>query len=337
MSAPITTASAGSASMTRCGVGPAARRFVKTSTVDSRPNAVATAAASCSATATSVQRGAARHDQAVSTMAVRGAPRATVQIPAWLASSWLLAQYGVSISAAPMSGSSPTGPSSATGAARPRRVSARRRPYPRGVPDRLSPLDASFLFAEDRTRPMHIGGVMTFAAPGGFDFDAFVALIGRRLGLVPRWRQKVREVPVHLGLPVWVDDADFDLDYHVRRSALPALRHRRAAAGAGRAAGRPAAGPVAAALGDLPRRGSGGRPVRRGHQDPPRDGRRPRIDGRRDAAARRQPGRARHPARRLVPRPGAVVTGSGDRRRARGDAAAPHGARCRRPGPRGRP
>jgi len=90
------------------------------------------------------------------------------------------------------------------------------------VPDRLSPLDASFLFAEDRTRPMHIGGVMTFAAPGGFDFDAFVALIGRRLGLVPRWRQKVREVPVHLGLPVWVDDADFDLDFHVRRSALPA-------------------------------------------------------------------------------------------------------------------
>jgi diacylglycerol O-acyltransferase len=89
------------------------------------------------------------------------------------------------------------------------------------VPDRLSPLDASFLFAEDRTRPMHIGGVMTFTAPDGFDFDGFVALIGQRLGLVPRWRQKVREVPVHLGLPVWVDDADFDLEYHVRRSALP--------------------------------------------------------------------------------------------------------------------
>ena len=63
---------------------------------------------------------------------------------------------------------------------------------------------------------------MTFAAPDGFDFDAFVALIGQRLGLVPRWRQKVREVPAHLGLPVWVDDADFDLDYHVRHSALPA-------------------------------------------------------------------------------------------------------------------
>ena len=69
---------------------------------------------------------------------------------------------------------------------------------------------------------MHIGGVMTFAAPDGFDFDAFVALIGRRLALVPRWRQKVRDVPVHLGLPVWVDDTGFDLDYHVRHSALPA-------------------------------------------------------------------------------------------------------------------
>ncbi len=91
------------------------------------------------------------------------------------------------------------------------------------MPDRLSPLDASFLFAEDRTRAMHVGGVMTFAPPEGveFDMDAFVALIGRRLALVPRYRQKVREVPGHLGLPVWVDDPDFDLDYHVRRSALP--------------------------------------------------------------------------------------------------------------------
>ena len=95
------------------------------------------------------------------------------------------------------------------------------------VPDRLSPLDASFLFAEDRTRAMHVGAVMTFAPPAAGAFDAgefaaaFVALIGRRLGLVPRYRQKVREVPGHLGLPVWVDDPDFDLDYHVRRSALP--------------------------------------------------------------------------------------------------------------------
>lgn len=88
--------------------------------------------------------------------------------------------------------------------------------------DRLSPLDASFLFAEQDTAAMTVGAVMTFDPPDDFDIDGLVALIGRRLGLVPRYRQKVREVPGRLGLPVWVDDADFDLDYHVRRSALAA-------------------------------------------------------------------------------------------------------------------
>lgn len=92
------------------------------------------------------------------------------------------------------------------------------------VQDRLSPLDASFLFMEERTTAMTVGGVMTFDPPpgGSFDSEAFTELIGQRLSLVPRYRQKVREVPGRLGLPVWVDDADFDLDFHVRRSALPA-------------------------------------------------------------------------------------------------------------------
>ncbi|GAA2562313.1 WS/DGAT/MGAT family O-acyltransferase [Pseudonocardia hydrocarbonoxydans] len=90
------------------------------------------------------------------------------------------------------------------------------------MPDRLSPIDASFLFAEHDTAAMHVGGVMTFEPREGFDVDALVALIGHRLGLVPRYRQKVREVPGRLGLPVWVDDPDFDLAYHVRRSALAA-------------------------------------------------------------------------------------------------------------------
>jgi WS/DGAT/MGAT family acyltransferase len=92
------------------------------------------------------------------------------------------------------------------------------------VQDRLSPLDASFLFLEERTTAMTVGGVMTFDPPPGGDFDteAFTELIGERLALVPRYRQKIREVPGRLGLPVWVDDQDFDLDFHVRRSALPA-------------------------------------------------------------------------------------------------------------------
>src|SRR3954452_904845 len=92
----------------------------------------------------------------------------------------------------------------------------------RDVADRLSPLDASFLYMEDRTTPMHVGGVAIFDLPeGGFDYDRLVRLISERLVLVPRYRQKVRWVPGHLANPVWVDDPDFDITYHVRRSALP--------------------------------------------------------------------------------------------------------------------
>ena len=88
--------------------------------------------------------------------------------------------------------------------------------------ERLSPLDSSFLFLEEQSTPMHVGGLMTFEAAPAADVDAFVQLIGERLAAVPRYRQKIREVPARLGLPVWVDDPDFDLRYHVRRSALPA-------------------------------------------------------------------------------------------------------------------
>ncbi|HEX8080392.1 MAG TPA: wax ester/triacylglycerol synthase family O-acyltransferase [Jatrophihabitans sp.] len=88
--------------------------------------------------------------------------------------------------------------------------------------DRLNPLDVSFLYLEGRTTPMHVGGLAVFEPPSeGFDYDRFVNLIERRISLVPRYRQKVRSVPGHLANPVWVDDADFDLGYHVRRSALP--------------------------------------------------------------------------------------------------------------------
>jgi diacylglycerol O-acyltransferase / wax synthase len=88
--------------------------------------------------------------------------------------------------------------------------------------DRLSPLDASFLYLEEPTTPMHVGSVAVFDPPeGGFDYPALVSLIEQRIGLVPRFRQKVRTVPGRVANPVWVDDADFDATYHVRRSALP--------------------------------------------------------------------------------------------------------------------
>jgi diacylglycerol O-acyltransferase / wax synthase len=88
--------------------------------------------------------------------------------------------------------------------------------------DRLSALDVSFLYMEEPTTPMHVGGVLTFEPPtDGFDYDRLVDLIGERIGLVPRYRQKVKWVPGHLAYPVWSDDSDFDLAFHVRRSALP--------------------------------------------------------------------------------------------------------------------
>jgi diacylglycerol O-acyltransferase len=88
--------------------------------------------------------------------------------------------------------------------------------------DRLSPLDVSFLYMETPTTAMHVGGVAVFEPPaGGFDYDRLVELISQRIALVPRYRQKVRFIPGRLANPVWVDDEQFDVTYHVRRSALP--------------------------------------------------------------------------------------------------------------------
>jgi WS/DGAT/MGAT family acyltransferase len=90
------------------------------------------------------------------------------------------------------------------------------------MPDRLSPLDVSFLYMEEPTTPMHVGGVAIFEVPeSGFDYERLVRLIRDRISLVPRYRQRVRWVPGHLANPVWVDDENFDVTYHVRRSALP--------------------------------------------------------------------------------------------------------------------
>jgi len=88
--------------------------------------------------------------------------------------------------------------------------------------DRLSALDVSFLYLEGRTTPMHAGGLTVFELPpDGFDYERLIELIEDRISLVPRYRQKVRFVPGHIANPVWVDDAEFDITYHVRRSALP--------------------------------------------------------------------------------------------------------------------
>jgi diacylglycerol O-acyltransferase / wax synthase len=90
------------------------------------------------------------------------------------------------------------------------------------VPDRLSSLDVSFLYLEEATTPMHVGGMSVFELPeSGFDYDRLVGLIKRRIAYVPRYRQRIRWVPGRIASPVWVDDEHFDLNFHVRRSALP--------------------------------------------------------------------------------------------------------------------
>lgn len=88
-----------------------------------------------------------------------------------------------------------------------------------GMTQRLSPADAAFLYADDAA--LHVGGLVILQPNGDFDYQSIVRLIGARLALVPRYRQKVRFVPGRLARPVWVDDDSFDLTYHVRRSALP--------------------------------------------------------------------------------------------------------------------
>ncbi len=88
--------------------------------------------------------------------------------------------------------------------------------------ERLGALDASFLCVEEQATPMHVGTVAVFR-PGrtGFGYEDLVALVRSRLGLVPRFRQRVKSVPGRLAGPVWIDDTEFDVTYHVRRSALP--------------------------------------------------------------------------------------------------------------------
>jgi WS/DGAT/MGAT family acyltransferase len=86
--------------------------------------------------------------------------------------------------------------------------------------DWMSPIDASFLHLEGPVNPMHIGGVSIFEGPPP-PFERLEEMVAGKLGLVPRYRQKVRFIPLGLGRPVWVDDPHFNLSYHLRHSALP--------------------------------------------------------------------------------------------------------------------
>jgi diacylglycerol O-acyltransferase len=86
--------------------------------------------------------------------------------------------------------------------------------------DRLTGLDASFLHLEDSASHMHVGAVMIFEGSPP-PYDELLEAIDARLGLVPRYRQRLAFVPLGQGRPVWVDDPHLNLRYHVRSTALP--------------------------------------------------------------------------------------------------------------------
>src|SRR4051794_33944505 len=84
----------------------------------------------------------------------------------------------------------------------------------------MSALDSGFFFAESENTPMHVGSVAVFEGPAPTYGDV-VRLLLSKLPLVPRYRQPVREVPMQLGRPVWVDAPHFQILYHVRHTAVP--------------------------------------------------------------------------------------------------------------------
>lgn len=92
--------------------------------------------------------------------------------------------------------------------------------------ERLSAVDAAFLAVEDDCAHMHIGSVSILemgplrGAAGGLDVARIRALVDAQLHRIPRFRQKLAWVPLS-GAPVWVDDPSFNLDYHLRHTALP--------------------------------------------------------------------------------------------------------------------
>ncbi len=85
----------------------------------------------------------------------------------------------------------------------------------------MSAIDSSFLHIENDATPMHIGGVSIFAGPPP-PFAELKQMVAGKLDLVPRYRQKVRFVPLAAGPPVWIDDPHFSLNYHLRHTAVPA-------------------------------------------------------------------------------------------------------------------
>ncbi|MGZ4143342.1 MAG: WS/DGAT/MGAT family O-acyltransferase [Actinomycetota bacterium] len=90
--------------------------------------------------------------------------------------------------------------------------------------ERLSALDATFLYFETPSQHQHVCAVLVLdpsTVPGGYTFEKIKNHIGSRLHLLPPFRRKLMTVPLNFDHPIWVETGDFDLDYHVRRVGLP--------------------------------------------------------------------------------------------------------------------
>ena len=97
---------------------------------------------------------------------------------------------------------------------------------PRYAYDPLTFLDNSFLIMEGPNSPMHVAGTAMYEGgalikpDGAVDIDAIRAYVSSRLHLIPRYRQRLAFLPLQ-SRPIWVDDAHFNIHYHVRHTALP--------------------------------------------------------------------------------------------------------------------
>ena len=83
----------------------------------------------------------------------------------------------------------------------------------------ISGMDATFLYGETPTSPMHVGSVAVIE--GSLEFDAFKKIIHSRIHLIPKLRKRLVMVPFSIDYPYWVDDPHFDIDLHIHHIALP--------------------------------------------------------------------------------------------------------------------
>lgn len=89
---------------------------------------------------------------------------------------------------------------------------------------RLSGLDASFLYLETAAQPLHVCSILeldTSTMPGGYTFDGLRDQLALRIRAMPEFRERIADTPFNLDHPVWVDDNDFDVDRHLHRIGLP--------------------------------------------------------------------------------------------------------------------